>query len=114
MSYLMIRMVSGIGALVSTTVLRKARNVRDLHLRIYGTAFYFRSTGCLSFWCPCLVHAQNRRRLDYLTVNGVPDPERNQVTAEGGLFYGFLEVACDLGFILQVGRLVFSSSRSIS
>jgi len=109
MGFLTMIMVSGIGALVSTTVLRKARNVRDSHFHIYGTPFYFISTGCLSFWCPCLVHAQNRRRLDYLTVNGVPDPDRNKVTAEGSMFYGFLEVACDLGFILQVGRLMLLS-----
>ncbi|KDR71148.1 hypothetical protein GALMADRAFT_159641 [Galerina marginata CBS 339.88] len=60
-------------------------------------------TCCLACWCPCLAHGKNRRRLEYLNVNGVPDPDRNRVVAGGdSLLYACLEVACDVGWILQI------------
>jgi hypothetical protein len=76
--------------------------------------FFCLSTGCLACWCPCLAHAQNRRRLDYLNTNGVPDPDRNRTTGGGSGLYAVLEVACGMGWILQVSHLMFSISRSIS
>ena len=72
------------------------------------------SIGCLACWCPCFAHAQNRRRLDYLNTHGVPDPDRNQHTGGEALLYGIVEVACELGWILQVSRLMLSISKSIS
>ncbi|KIM42593.1 hypothetical protein M413DRAFT_444299 [Hebeloma cylindrosporum] len=58
---------------------------------------------CLACCCPCLAHAQNRRRLDYLNTNGVPDPDRHRVTGQDSLLYALVEVACDMGWILQIG-----------
>ncbi|PPQ85919.1 hypothetical protein CVT25_014796 [Psilocybe cyanescens] len=58
---------------------------------------------CLACWCPCLAHGQNRRRLQYLNVNGVPDPDRRRIIAEGdSILYACIEVACDMGWILQI------------
>jgi len=116
-------MESGIGALVCWTVLEISRNVRvddsNLHTLRIGIqrtwlSLFCPSTGCLACWCPCLAHDQNRRRLDYLNIHGVPDPDRHKHVGCESMLYGVLEVACDLGWILQVSRLIFRISRSIS
>ncbi|KAF8972043.1 PLAC8 family-domain-containing protein [Flammula alnicola] len=57
---------------------------------------------CLALWCPCFAHGQNRRRLEHLNQNGVPDPERHNVIVGDGLVYACIEVACDMGWILQI------------
>ncbi|KAF9560042.1 PLAC8-domain-containing protein [Agrocybe pediades] len=61
------------------------------------------NTCCLACWCPCLAHGRNRRRLDYLNQNGVPDPNRESVAGEDSVIYAIIEVACDMGWILQIG-----------
>lgn len=109
-SFPTIMMGNGIGALGCWAVLRIAINVRYSHFHILRIGAHLRlsfSKGCLACWCPCLAHAQNRRRLDYLNINGVPDPNRNQITDKDSLLYAILEVACDMGWILQVSLLVF-------
>ncbi|CAA7268707.1 unnamed protein product [Cyclocybe aegerita] len=60
------------------------------------------STCCLACWCPCLAHAQNRRRLDHLNATGMPDPNRDRIVAGDSLVYAIIEVACDMGWILQI------------
>jgi len=60
-------------------------------------------TCCLASWCPCLAHARNRRRLAHLQTTGRPDPDRDGLCGPDGWLYGFVEVACDMGWILQIG-----------
>jgi len=62
--------------------------------------------GCLACWCPCLLHSQNRRRLESLNTTGLPDPHRDQLVAGDSWFYALIEVGCDMGWILQVRCLV--------
>jgi hypothetical protein len=103
-------MENGNGALVCWTALGIAINVRDSHFHILKIGAQWSlgfSIGCLACWCPCLAHAQNRRRLDYLNTNGVPDPDRNRITGGDSVLYAVIEVACDMGWILQVSRLMF-------
>jgi hypothetical protein len=58
--------------------------------------------GCCACWCPCLLHARNRRRLDHLNTQGLPDPHRDQFVVKDSWVYALIEVACDAGWILQV------------
>ncbi|KAF8801119.1 PLAC8-domain-containing protein [Phlegmacium glaucopus] len=58
---------------------------------------------CLACWCPCLAHAQNRRRLEHLNTQGIPDPQREDIVVGDGLLYAVVELACDMGWILQIG-----------
>ncbi|EAU82268.2 hypothetical protein CC1G_08880 [Coprinopsis cinerea okayama7 len=60
-------------------------------------------TCCLASWCPCLAHARNRRRLHHLETTGQPDPDRDGLCGPDGWLYTCLEVACDMGWILQIG-----------
>ncbi|KAF8148849.1 PLAC8 family-domain-containing protein [Crassisporium funariophilum] len=60
------------------------------------------NTCCLACWCPCLAHAKNRRRLDHLNTHGIPDPNRNTVIGGDSLIFAIAEVACDMGWILQI------------
>ena len=65
------------------------------------------STGCLAFACPALIHAQNRRRVNYLNTHGVPDPERERLFGTDSIAYSLLECCCHMGWVLQVSRLIF-------
>ena len=58
--------------------------------------------GCLATWCPCLAHAQNRRRVDHLNTQGYPDPRRNDIVAGDSVLYAVLDVMWDMGWVLQV------------
>ncbi|PPQ66821.1 hypothetical protein CVT24_008680 [Panaeolus cyanescens] len=75
---------------------------RDWSVSLFG-CFADMGTCCLATWCPCLAHAKNRRRLDHLNRHNAPDPRRNRILpSEEGMMYLFLEVACDMGWILQI------------
>jgi len=107
-------MESVIGVLVCATVLEIARNVRNPYLHTFriGTHWvlaFLLSTGCLACWCPALIHAQNRRRVNYLNTHGVPDPERERLCGIDSLPYGLLEACFHMGWILQVSYLMLSS-----
>ncbi|KAF9037082.1 PLAC8 family-domain-containing protein [Panaeolus papilionaceus] len=75
---------------------------RDWGVSLFGCLSDI-STTCLACWCPCLAHAKNRRRLDYLNRHGAPDPQRHRILgSEEGVAYLFLDCMCNMGFILQV------------
>ncbi|KAF8996340.1 PLAC8 family-domain-containing protein [Cyathus striatus] len=58
---------------------------------------------CLGTWCPCLLHARNKRRLEHLNTQGTPHPNRHDVCNGDSCVYGLIEVAFDMGWILQIG-----------
>jgi Cys-rich protein (TIGR01571 family) len=60
-------------------------------------------TCCLATWCPCMVYQQVKRRLDYLQLNGRPDPQHGG----GGCgadccIFVCMDLCFCLGFVLQV------------
>ncbi|KIJ93211.1 hypothetical protein K443DRAFT_112381 [Laccaria amethystina LaAM-08-1] len=59
-------------------------------------------TCCLAWWCPCLAHARNKRRLDHLEAHGTPDPERGVRCSSDGWIYACIEFSCNMGWALQV------------
>jgi hypothetical protein len=48
------------------------------------------------------MHGRNLRRLEHLNTHGLPDPRRDQYVVRDSLVYGVIELACDMGWILQV------------
>ncbi|KAF9037077.1 PLAC8 family-domain-containing protein [Panaeolus papilionaceus] len=79
-----------------------ANGKRDWSFGLFGCMSDI-NTCCLACWCPCLAHAKNRRRLDHLNRHGVPDPNRREIVAsEDSVVYLLLEVACDMGWIMQI------------
>lgn len=100
------------GALVCAAVVEIARNVRNVHAHTFRVIthwvlVFLLSTGCLACFCPALIHAQNRRRVNYLNTHGVPDPERERLCGTDSLLYGLLEACFHMGWILQVSHLMF-------
>ncbi|KAJ3493707.1 hypothetical protein NLJ89_g10958 [Agrocybe chaxingu] len=57
---------------------------------------------CFAWWCPCLAHAQNRRRLDHLNATGLPDPHRDDLMAEDSLLDVLVETMFAMGWVLQI------------
>ncbi|PFH45932.1 hypothetical protein AMATHDRAFT_92395, partial [Amanita thiersii Skay4041] len=60
------------------------------------------STCCLAMYCPCIVHAQNKRRLQHLNEHGTPHPERGDICSSDSWTYFCIEALCDASWILQI------------
>jgi len=106
-----ISMDSGIGALVCSVVVGNASYVYSSLSRLQNwcsMAVLF-LTGCLACWCPGVIHAQNRRRVEYLNVHGIPEPERKRLFGTDSILYALLECCGHMGWILQVSCLISSS-----
>jgi len=107
-----IRMDSGIGALACAVAVGNASYVCNSHFHALQNwcsmrALFLRSTGCLACWCPGVIHAQNRRRVEYLNVHGIPEPERHRLFGTDSILYALLECCGHMGWILQVSCLMF-------
>ncbi|TFK59454.1 PLAC8-domain-containing protein [Pluteus cervinus] len=60
-------------------------------------------TCIVSWFCPCIVYAQNKRRLEYLERNGVPDPEHGGDACSGDCcLHLTITGCCGLGWLLQI------------
>ncbi|KAF8638769.1 hypothetical protein AX17_001965 [Amanita inopinata Kibby_2008] len=88
------------------------RNVKNLPLDNEGKrdwsfglfdCFDDAATCCMAMWCPCIIHAQNRRRLDHLNNQGIPDPDRNEICTSDGWTYFCVQALCDVGWVMQIG-----------
>jgi Cys-rich protein (TIGR01571 family) len=60
------------------------------------------SLGCFACWCPCISHAQTKKRLRHLNEKGFPDPLPNEITIKDCLLDALLAVTCEMDWILQV------------
>lgn len=58
--------------------------------------------GCVASFCPCVIQAQNERRLDYLARHGTPDPQRRVFCVGETLTYGVIDLITNVGWALQV------------
>ncbi|KIJ93212.1 hypothetical protein K443DRAFT_684660 [Laccaria amethystina LaAM-08-1] len=58
--------------------------------------------GCAASFCPCVIQAQNERRLDYIARHGTPDPQRRAFCVGETLTYGIIDLITNLGWALQV------------
>ncbi|KAG2033918.1 PLAC8 family-domain-containing protein [Suillus americanus] len=62
-------------------------------------------TDCMSCWCPCMVYGQNRKRLDHLQDNDMPDPELGGSGCDADCcMHLALNVLCGFGWVLQLGQ----------
>ncbi|EDR01543.1 uncharacterized protein LACBIDRAFT_310872 [Laccaria bicolor S238N-H82] len=57
---------------------------------------------CVASFCPCVIQAQNERRLDYLARHGTPDPQRRTFCAGETLTYDVIDLITNIGWALQV------------
>ena len=67
--------------------------------------------GCVASFCPCVIQAQNERRLEYLARHGTPDPQRRTFCVGETLTYGVIDLITNVGWALQV-RFRFSPLRT--
>ncbi|TFK71584.1 PLAC8-domain-containing protein [Pluteus cervinus] len=60
---------------------------------------------CFKAWCcPCVTFAQNKRRLEYLDRQGIPDPEHGGEFVSGDCWlHTFLTCCFNAGWVLQIG-----------
>ena len=58
--------------------------------------------GCVASFCPCVIQAQNERRLEYLARHGTPDPQRRTFCVGETLTYGVIDLITNVGWALQV------------
>ncbi|PFH47899.1 hypothetical protein AMATHDRAFT_66586 [Amanita thiersii Skay4041] len=61
---------------------------------------------CLMAWfCPCMVYAQVKQRLEYLNQRGIPDPERGGSGCNGDcMVHGLLSACLGIGWVLQISN----------
>ena len=60
------------------------------------------STGCVAWWCPCIVYGQNKTRLEYLDKTGQAHPDGGESFGNDCLIHGLLTCCGGWGWILQV------------
>jgi len=59
-------------------------------------------TCVMSWFCPCVVYAQNKQRYEHLNAKGTPDPELGGSGCNGDcMVHGFITGCCGMGWILQ-------------
>jgi len=59
-------------------------------------------TCVLSWFCPCVIYAQNKQRYEHLNTKGTPDPEHGgSPVSSDCMVHAGITVCCGAGWILQ-------------
>ncbi|KAL1679631.1 PLAC8 family-domain-containing protein [Schizophyllum commune] len=60
-------------------------------------------TFCTAWWCPCIVFGRNKERYQYLSEQGIPDPEAGKgYNRDSCEKHGFHTIVTGFGWVYQV------------
>ena len=67
---------------------------------------FFFISGCAAFWCPCIIYARNKKRIENLYAEEKVHPNRGGTCSDDCAIHACMSTFCLFGWAIQVSDFV--------